>query len=93
MGLGMALMEESHLDVRDGHWVNPDLAEYHIMTAADVPQIDVVWLNHPDAWATPLGVKGPGEIGIVGAAAVANAVFHATGRHVHDLLITLDKLW
>jgi xanthine dehydrogenase YagR molybdenum-binding subunit len=93
MGLSMALHEQSVLDPRFGHVVNHDLAEYHIATCADVADIDATWLDEDDPHVNPMGSKGIGEIGIVGtAAAVANAVHHATGVRVRDLPITLDKL-
>jgi xanthine dehydrogenase YagR molybdenum-binding subunit len=89
----MALHEEGILDPRFGHVVNQDLAGYHIATNADIRQIDAIWLGQADPHANPLGTKGLGEIGIVGvAAAIANAVHHATGHRVRTLPITLDKL-
>ena len=92
MGIGMALMEESVYDERTGQLANPDLGEYHVPVQADIPALDVHFLNLPDPH-TALGVKPVGEIGIVGvAAAVANAVYHATGIRVRDLPITVDKL-
>jgi xanthine dehydrogenase YagR molybdenum-binding subunit len=92
-GLSMALHEESVLDPRFGDYVNHDLAEYHIATNADVGEIDVSWIDEDDPHVNPIGVKGVGELGIVGtAAAIANAVYHATGIRVRDLPITLDKL-
>ncbi len=92
-GLSMALHEESVLDPRFGDYVNHDFAEYHIATNADVGEIDVSWIEEADPHVNPMGVKGIGEIGIVGtAAAIANAVYHATGIRVRDLPITLDKL-
>ncbi|NML67984.1 xanthine dehydrogenase family protein molybdopterin-binding subunit [Hymenobacter sp. RP-2-7] len=92
MGLGMALMEESAYDERTGRLMNPDLGEYHVPVQADLPALDVHFLNLPDPHMT-LGVKPVGEIGIVGsAAALANAVYHATGIRVRDLPITADKL-
>ncbi len=92
-GLSMALHEESVLDPRFGDYVNHDFAEYHIATNADVGTIDVSWIDEEDPHVNPMGVKGIGEIGIVGtAAAIANAVYHATGIRVRDLPITLDKL-
>jgi xanthine dehydrogenase YagR molybdenum-binding subunit len=92
MGLGMALMEETHFDDRNGRIMNPSLAEYHIPVHLDVPEIDVIWTDIADPH-TPMGAHGIGEIGITGVgAAVANAVFNATGRRVRELPITLDKL-
>jgi xanthine dehydrogenase YagR molybdenum-binding subunit len=92
MGIGMALMEETLVDPRNGRIMNPNLSEYHVPVHADITPIDVHWLNDPDP-TMPLGVLGVGEVGIVGAAgAVANAVYHATGRRIRDLPITLDKL-
>jgi xanthine dehydrogenase YagR molybdenum-binding subunit len=93
MGLSMALHEESVLDPRFGDYVNHDFAEYHIATNADVGTIEVAWIDEDDPYVNPIGAKGIGEIGIVGtAAAIANAVYHATGIRVRDLPITLDKL-
>lgn len=93
MGLSMALHEESVLDPRFGDFVNHDFAEYHIATNADVGTIDVTWIDENDPHVNPMGSKGIGELGIVGtAAAVANAVYHATGTRIRDLPITLDKL-
>ena len=92
-GLSMALHEESLVDGRFGHVVNQDLAEYHIPTNADVGDMDVSWIDEDDPYVNPMGSKGIGEIGIVGsAAAIANAVYHATGIRVRDLPITPDKL-
>jgi xanthine dehydrogenase YagR molybdenum-binding subunit len=93
MGLSMALHEQSVLDARFGDFVNHDFAEYHIATNADVGTIDVTWIDEDDLHVNPMGSKGIGELGIVGtAAAIANAVYHATGIRVRDLPITLDKL-
>ena len=93
MGLSMALHEESLVDERFGHVVNHDFAEYHIPTNADVGEMDVSWIEEDDPHVNPMGSKGIGEIGIVGSpAAVANAVYHATGVRVRDLPITPDKL-
>jgi xanthine dehydrogenase YagR molybdenum-binding subunit len=92
-GLSMALHEHSVMDPRFGHVINQDLAGYHIATHADVGSVDVHWLDEPDTYFGPIGAKGIGEIGIVGtAAAIANAVHHATGTRVRDLPITPDKL-
>ncbi len=93
MGLSMALHEHSVLDPNFGDYVNHDFAEYHISTNADVGTIDVSWIDEDDPYVNPMGAKGIGEISIVGtAAAIANAVYHATGIRVRDLPITLDKL-
>ncbi|GHO99473.1 xanthine dehydrogenase [Reticulibacter mediterranei] len=93
MGLSMALHEQSVMDPRFGDYVNHDFAEYHIATNADIGEIDVSWIEEDDPYVNPMGAKGIGEIGIVGtAAAIANAVYHATGIRVRDLPITLDKL-
>ena len=92
MGLGLALMEEAQFDERSGRIMNPSLAEYHVPVHLDVPEIDVLWNDIPDPH-TPMGARGIGEIGITGTgAAVANAIFNATGRRVRELPITLDKL-
>jgi xanthine dehydrogenase YagR molybdenum-binding subunit len=92
-GLSMALLEESVLDPRYGDYANHDLAEYRVAVNADVGEIDVGWIDEDDRYVSPMGARGVGEIGIVGtAAAVANAVHHATGVRVRDLPITLDKL-
>ena len=92
-GLGMALLEQTVADKRTGRVVNPDLAEYHVPVNADVPEIDITFVPETDPFINPLGVKGIGEIGITGVcAAVANAVYHATGKRVRDLPITLDKV-
>jgi xanthine dehydrogenase YagR molybdenum-binding subunit len=92
MGLGLALMEDTQFDERKGRVMNPSLAEYHVPVQMDVPQIDVIWTDIPDPHA-PMGAHGIGEIGITGTgAAVANAIYHATGKRVRDLPITLDKL-
>jgi xanthine dehydrogenase YagR molybdenum-binding subunit len=91
MGLGLALMEETQFDERNGRVMNPSLAEYHVPVHMDVPEIDVIWTDIPDPHA-PMGAHGVGEIGITGVgAAVANAVYNATGKRVRDLPITLDK--
>lgn len=92
-GIGMALEEESVVDQNYGRIMNHNLAEYHVPVNADVPDIQVIFVEEHDSLVNPLGVKGVGEIGIVGvAAAIANAVFHATGKRVRELPITLDKL-
>jgi xanthine dehydrogenase YagR molybdenum-binding subunit len=92
-GIGMALMEEGVIDHRYGKYVNSNLGEYHLAVNADVPQIEVIFIDKKDPVTNPMGSKGIGEVGIVGvAAAVANAVFNATGIRVRDLPITPDKL-
>jgi len=92
-GLSMALLERSDLDLRYGRYVNGNLAEYHVPVNADIHDIDVVVVDEQDTEVNPIGAKGIGEIGITGvAAAISNAVYHATGRRVRDLPITLDKL-
>jgi xanthine dehydrogenase YagR molybdenum-binding subunit len=92
-GIGMALHEETLIDHTLGRIVNADIAEYHVPVNADVQDIQVLFVDEPDPIVNPLGVKGVGEIGIVGvAAAIANAVYHATGKRVRDLPITLDKV-
>jgi xanthine dehydrogenase YagR molybdenum-binding subunit len=93
MGLGMALLEESLLDPHSGRIANNNLADYHVPVNADVGEIDVSVVDEDDTRFNSLGARGIGEIGITGvAAAIANAVFHATGKRVRDLPITLDKL-
>ncbi len=92
MGLGLALTEETLFDERTGRIMNPSLAEYHVPVQMDVPEIDVIWTDIPDPHS-PLGARGIGEIGITGVgAAVANAVYNATGKRVRELPVTLDKL-
>jgi xanthine dehydrogenase YagR molybdenum-binding subunit len=91
-GIGMALHEETLIDHRVGRIMNANIAEYHVPVNADIYDIRVIFVDEPDD-GNPLGIKGLGEIGIVGvAAAIANAVYHATGKRVRDLPITLDKL-
>jgi xanthine dehydrogenase YagR molybdenum-binding subunit len=92
-GIGNALHEEGVLDLRHGMFVNHDLAEYHVPVHADIPAIEVVFLPELDDKANPLKIKGLGELGISGAgAAVANAVFNATGVRIRDYPLTLDKV-
>ncbi|HZR60607.1 MAG TPA: xanthine dehydrogenase family protein molybdopterin-binding subunit [Xanthobacteraceae bacterium] len=92
-GIGMALHEETLVDHTFGRPMNANIAEYHVPVNADVHDIEVIFVDEPDELINPLGIKGVGEIGIVGvAAAIANAVYHATGKRVRDLPITLDKL-
>jgi len=93
MGIGMALHEEGLIDHRTGRIMNHNLAEYHVPAHADIHDIDVIFVDEQDQRASPIGVKGLGEIGIVGvAAAVSNAIFHATGKRIRDLPITIDKI-
>jgi len=93
MGIGMALHEETLMDSRFGRPMNHSFAEYHVPANADIHDIEVIFVDERDEEVSLLGVKGLGEIGIVGtAAAIANAIFHATGKRVRDLPITLDKL-
>jgi len=92
-GIGMALEEESVLDHQFGRFINHDLAEYHVPVNADIHNIEVIFVDEKDDIVNPIGAKGMGEIGIVGtAAAIANAVYHATGKRIRELPITLDKL-
>jgi xanthine dehydrogenase YagR molybdenum-binding subunit len=92
-GIAMALHEQTAIDPRTGRYLNADLSEYLVPVNADVPDIDVILIDEADAYVDPIGVKGIGEIGTTGvAAAIANAVFHATGVRVRDLPITLDKV-
>jgi xanthine dehydrogenase YagR molybdenum-binding subunit len=93
-GIGMAMQEEGMLDKGLARWMNHNIAEYHFPVNADVHDLDVIFVEEHDEVVNPLGAKGIGEIGIVGvAAAIANAVYHATGKRVRDLPITLDKVF
>jgi xanthine dehydrogenase YagR molybdenum-binding subunit len=93
MGIGMALHEEAMTDHRLGKIMNHNFAEYHVPAHADIENIEVIFVEEQDEKISPLGVKGLGEIGIVGtAAAVGNAIYHATGKRVRDFPITIDKL-
>jgi xanthine dehydrogenase YagR molybdenum-binding subunit len=92
-GLGMALTEESDIDSQTGRVANANIAEYLMPVHADVPEIEVIQVAEGDSVFNPLGIKGIGELPMVGsAAAIANAVFHATGKRVRDLPIRPDKL-
>ncbi|WP_419803678.1 xanthine dehydrogenase family protein molybdopterin-binding subunit [Terriglobus sp.] len=92
MGVGLALMEETQWDERNGRVMNPSLAEYHVPVHMDIPEIDILWTDIPDPHA-PMGAHGIGEIGITGVgAAISNAIYNACGKRVRDLPITLDKL-
>ena len=93
MGLSMALLEESVVDAEFGDFVNHDLAQYHVAVNADVRDIEATWIDERDEQLNPLGAKGIGEIGIVGAAAaVGNAVFHATGVRMRELPLRPDRV-
>ncbi len=90
----MAMQEEGMLDKDLARWMNHNIAEYHFPVNADVHDLDVIFVEEHDEIVNPLGAKGIGEIGIVGvAAAIANAVYHATGKRIRDLPITLDKVF
>ena len=93
MGLGMSLFEETVHDHRTGQPINNNFADYIVPTIADLPDLDITFLDYPDYIVNEYGARGIGEIGITGvAAALANAVYHATGKRVRDLPITLDTL-
>lgn len=93
MGIGMALHEEAMTDHRIGKIMNSNFGEYHIPAHADIADIEVIFVDEHDDKVSPIGVKGLGEIGIVGtASAVANAIYHATGKRVRDFPITIDKV-
>ncbi len=92
-GVSLALFEDSMLDQRIGRFVNANLAEYHVPVNADIQELAVNFVEQPDLRFNPLGVRGVGEIGITGVAgAICNAVYHATGKRVRRLPITLDLL-
>ena len=92
-GMSSALLDVTEVDAKRGRYVNDSLAEYLMAVNADVPQVDVIMVPEEDTEVNPLGVKGIGELGIVGtAAAIANAVYHATGKRIRDLPIVMDKL-
>ena len=93
MGVGGALMEELAVDTRLGFFANHDLAGYEVPVHADIPHQEVVFLDETDPRASPMKAKGVGELGICGvSAAIANAVYNATGVRVRDYPVTLDKL-
>lgn len=92
MGVGAALMEELAVDTKVGFFVNHDLAGYEVPVHADIPHQEVIFLDETDPISSPMKAKGVGELGICGvAAAIANAVYNATGARVRDYPITLDK--
>jgi xanthine dehydrogenase YagR molybdenum-binding subunit len=92
-GMGAALLEATERDQKRGRYINDNIAEYLIAVNADTPQVDVIMIPEIDHEVNPLGVKGIGELGNVGMnAAIANAVYHATGKRIRDLPITMDKL-
>jgi xanthine dehydrogenase YagR molybdenum-binding subunit len=92
-GVGMALTEETEIDHRIGRIMNPNLAGYHVPVNADIGEIETIFVEEVDKIVNPLGAKGLGELGMVGVpAAIANAVYHATGKRIRDLPITPDKL-
>jgi xanthine dehydrogenase YagR molybdenum-binding subunit len=92
-GIGLALEEDTVRDARTARVVTRDLADYHVPVSLDVPAIDVIMVPEDDPHVSAIGAKGIGEIGITGAAAaIANAVYHATGKRIRELPITLDKL-
>jgi CO/xanthine dehydrogenase Mo-binding subunit len=91
-GIGMALLEETITDPATGRIANASLGDYLVPVSADIPELEVIFVGEPDRF-NPIGVKGVGEVGLVGmAAAIANAVFHATGRRIRSLPITIDRL-
>jgi xanthine dehydrogenase YagR molybdenum-binding subunit len=92
-GVSLALLEDTNVDSRNGRIMNANLADYHVPVNADIGEIDVSAIDIPDMQLDTLGARGIGEIGITGTgAAIANAIFHATGKRVRDLPITPDKL-
>ncbi len=93
MGIGSALMEDAVVDTRLGYFVNHDMASYHVPVNADIPQLEVIFLPELDDKSSPMKAKGLGELGICGVgAAVASAIYNATGVRVRDYPLTLDKL-
>jgi xanthine dehydrogenase YagR molybdenum-binding subunit len=92
-GIGMALTEEILFDDRYGRYVNNNFADYHVPVNAGIPQMEAIFIDKPDPYVNPLGTKGIGEISLIGvAAAIANAVYNATGKRIRTLPITPDKL-
>lgn len=89
----MALTEEAIFDHKYGRYVNGNFADYHVPVNADIQDIEAIFIDKPDPYINPIGTKGIGEISLIGvAAAIANAVFNATGKRVRELPITPDKL-
>jgi xanthine dehydrogenase YagR molybdenum-binding subunit len=92
-GIGMPLQEATEIDHRFGRIMNPDLQHYHVPVNADIHAIETLFVEEEDRIINPLGVKGMGELGMVAIpAAIANAVFHATGNRIRDLPITVEKV-
>lgn len=92
-GIGMALMEHTVYDPNNGRVVTRDLADYLVPVNADMPEFNVQFIDKPDPYISPIGARGVGEIGITGiTAAIANAVYNATGKRIRELPITPDKL-
>ena len=92
-GIGMALQEDPAMDTRYGRYMNKDFANYHVAVQADVPKVDITFVDKPDLLVDPIGSKGIGEIAIIAVApAIANAIFNATGKRIRELPITPDKL-
>ncbi len=92
-GIGMALAEDAVIDDRFGRYITKDFADYHVAVHADVPKVEVLFVDKPDLLVDPLGSKGLGEIAIIGVApAIGNAIFNATGKRIRALPITPDKL-
>jgi xanthine dehydrogenase YagR molybdenum-binding subunit len=92
-GFGQALTEESAIDPRYGNFVTRTFADYHIPSNLDVPDMQTIFINEEDKFVNKLGVKGIGEVGIVGvAASVVNAIFNATGKRIREIPVTPDKL-
>lgn len=93
MGIGAALMEELAVDTRQGYFVNHDLAAYEVPVHADIPEQEVIFLDDTDPISSPMKAKGVGELGLCGvSAAIANAVYNATGVRVRDYPVRLDSL-
>ena len=92
-GIGMALMEDLVFDHRFGRAINNNLADYHVPVNADIPNIEVFFVDKKDPYINPMGSKGLGEIALIGMApAIANAIFNATGKRIRELPVTPDKL-